>query len=138
MIPANEVKKQGILLSANYGLNKFIETGLYYYRYNAAFNSLNFSGIQNRFHVLPFFEIANNKYFRLDTYFFNKLGLLFGKYFNNNFQIDYHTDIGIGSSIFLFKHIGVNVEYKWGFLLSKHVENSNFQNGIKLGLILKF
>lgn len=137
MVPDYKNMKNGVSLSANYGLTKFMESGFYYYKYNEAFNSLNFAGIQNRFHVLPFFIESNNRYFRLDTYVFNQTGLFFAKsdYYSSK---TFHSDIGIGSSFYLSKNIGINLEYKWGFLLSKHVKNHNFQNGLKLGLNFKF
>ncbi|MDD2199430.1 MAG: hypothetical protein PHF99_12480 [Bacteroidales bacterium] len=130
-------KKNGVSLSANYGLTKFMESGFYYYKYNAAFNSLNFAGIQNRFHVLPFLIESNNRYFRLDAYVFNQTGLFFSK---SNYHSSHtlNSDIGIGSTFYISRNIGINLEYKWGFLLSKHVENHNFQNGLKLGLNFKF
>ncbi len=137
IIPANETKQNGVSISANYGLTKFLESGLYYYKYNTTFTSVNFAGIQNRFHILPFFNVSNNKFFRLDAYVFNQTGLAVYKHVND-FITYCNTDIGLGTSLFLFKNVGINFEYKWGFLLSKTVENYNFQNGLKLGLILKF
>lgn len=129
-------KKNGVLLSANFGITKFVESGLYYYRYNSVIASLNFAGIQNRFHILPFLIESNNRYFRLDAYVFNQTGLFFSK---SNYHSSHtlNSDIGIGSTFYISRNIGINFEYKWGFLLSKHIENPNFQNGFKLGLSLK-
>jgi hypothetical protein len=138
MVPQYQEKKNGVLLSANYGITKFLESGIYFYRYNWYFYSLNFIGIQNRFHILPFFIESNNKYYRLDAYVFNQTGLVIYKHGGDYFEKDYNTDIGIGASLYLFKHVGIRFEYKWGFILSKQVENNNFQNGFNLGLSLKF
>ncbi len=140
MIPQYQEKKNGVSLSANYGLTKFMESGLYYYRYNLHFSSYNFTGLQNKFHIFPFFIESNNRYFRLDAYIFNQAGLIIHNYSDNQLSNNYYCNcnIGIGTSFYLFKHIGVNFEYKWDFILSKHVENPNFQSGFNLGLSLKY
>lgn len=131
-------KKNGVSLSANYGLTKSLESGIYFYWYKLHFSSLNFIGIQNKLHILPFFIESNNKYFRLDAYIFNQTGLIIYKYLAGQLGKSYTTDIGIGTAFYLYKHLGIRFEYKWGFILSKHVENPNFQNGFNLGLSLKF
>lgn len=140
MIPEYKEKRNGALLSANYGITKFLESGLYYYRLSSDFLRTNFFGIQNRFHLLPFFVESDSKYFRLDAYVFNQTGMYIyiNKYSSINSMKSYNTDVGIGTSLYLFKHIGVRLEYKWGFILTKHVENHNFQNGFSLGLSFKF
>jgi len=138
MLPEYKEKKNGVLLSANYGVTKFLESGLYYYKYNSAFNSLDFTGIQNRLHILPFFIETNNKSFRLDAYLFNRTGMVIFKYSGNHYEMNYNSDFGIGTAFYLLKHVGVRFDYKWGFILSKQVDNHNFQNGFSLGLSLKF
>jgi hypothetical protein len=138
MIPEYQEKKNGVLLSANYGVTKFLECGLYYYSFNSNFIKTYFGGIQNRFHLLPFFVASDNKYFRLEAYVFNQTGMIMYKYSDVDLTTNYNTDIGIGTSVYLFKHIGVRFEYKWGFILTKHVENHNFQNGFSLGISFKF
>ncbi len=137
MMPEQIEKKNGILLSANYGITKFLETGLYYYIYKPKLITINFLGIQNRFHILPFFVGSNNKYFRLDAYVFNQTGLNIEKISDNNYSYLYNSDIGIGTSLYLFKHMGINFEYKWSFYLSKQIANRNFQNGFAIGLCFK-
>lgn len=134
----NQDKKNGVSLSANYGVTKFLESGIYYYRYKLYFHAYNFIGIQNRLHLLPFIIESNNKFFRLDAYLSNQTGSILYQYMSNNWGMMFNTDIGIGTAIYLYKHLGIRFEYKWCFLLSNHIENPNFQNGFNLGISLKF
>jgi hypothetical protein len=70
-------KKNGVSFSANYGITKFIESGIYYYRYKLYFHAYNFVGIQNKLHLLPFVIESNNRFFRLDAYLSNQLDRFF-------------------------------------------------------------
>ena len=138
LVQQNQEKQNGISLSANYGITKFLESGIYYSRYKLYFHAYNFVGIQNRLHLLPFIIESNNRFFRLDAYLSNQTGSILYQYMSNNWGMMFTTDIGIGTAMYLYKHLGIRFEYRWCFLLSKHVENPNFQNGFNLGISLKF
>lgn len=139
LVPEYKQVEKGISVSLNYGFTKFLETGVYYNRYfKSSFVSLNFVGIQNRFHILPFFIESNNRFFRADAYVLNQTGLFLYRATNSGFSNYFHTNLGAGLSLFIFKNLGLNFDYTWSFVFSKNVVKSNFQNGFKLGLILKF
>ncbi|MCK9256209.1 MAG: hypothetical protein M0Q45_08585 [Bacteroidales bacterium] len=139
LVPEYKQVEKGISVSLNYGFTKFLETGVYYNRYfKSSFVSLNFVGIQNRFHILPFFIESNNRFFRADAYVLNQTGLFLYRATNSGFSNYFYTNLGAGLSLFIFKNLGLNFDYTWSFVFSKNVVKSNFQNGFKLGLILKF
>ncbi len=147
---------RGISFSANYGVAKFLESGLYYNYVNPPyFHSEHFAGIQNRFHILPFLVKTDNKFFRFDAYVFNQTGLQIradkGLHIHNiedgssyektdNSKLC-HTDVGLGTAVYLFGNVAIRFEYKWVFSFGKILGmqvKPYYQRGFDVGLSLKF
>ncbi len=124
--------RNGLSFSANYGTAKCLETGI---KYIYEFEENHFVGIQNRFHILPFFVKTNNKFFRLDAYVFNNTGVELGRVRDIHWQTDpndvidriykegvlksLYLNFGVGAAFNIFKRLAVRFEYKCDFRLKK-------------------
>ncbi|MBR6066950.1 MAG: hypothetical protein IKP45_04040 [Bacteroidales bacterium] len=133
------VRRDAFSLSACYGVTKFWEPGLYYSLSKESLGrGTHFVGIKNNFHILPFFIKPDNRFFRVCVYVTDvfSVNLIYFK----SYGVFYYLcdDIGLGASIYFAKHIGLNLEYRWGFMLTGKPKRSNFQNVINFGLCFRF
>ncbi len=138
------LKINGFSLSANYGTAKFLETGLYY-AFGKRMTDYHFVGIQNRFHILPFFVNTDNKFFRFDTYISNQTGMyVIGAsydFIGVKNPIFFHTNVGLGAAFYVFRNMAIRFEYRWDFIFGKlngMKTDPYLQNGFNVGISLKF
>ena len=133
------VRKNALSLSACYGVTKFWEPGLYYSLSEETFGGgSHFVGIKNNFHILPFFIKPDNRFFRVCVYITDVFAVNLINF--KAYGVFYYLcdDIGLGASFYFAKHIGINLEYRWGFMLTGKPKRSNFQNVINFGLCFRF
>lgn len=132
-------KKDAFSLSVCYGVTKFWEPGLYYSLCEEYFGGgSHYIGIKNNFHILPFFLKPDNRYFRVCVYITDvfDVNLWRIKTFGTSYYLC--NDIGLGVSFYFAKNVGINLEYRWGFMLTGKPIRSNYQNGINFGLCFRF
>ncbi len=133
-------------IEANYGFQKYIETGIYLGYSKIDFAELDqsdsshfgdeckvpFYGINLNFHLLPF--IIKKEDFRFDFYLTGKFGGLYFStpdyYYHHGHKNEY--GFGAGLSFYMTKHIGLYLEYCYG----KYYFNDNMK--LRYGLTLKF
>lgn len=122
-----------------YGINRFIEPGLYlgYSGNKSSANRVLYFGVQSNFHLLPIFIKADN--FRFDVYSSVKLGACknlppYEKYYSN--KIAYKTGTYGGLTFYPFKKLGLFSEYGKCWTYSEYgiFDVANF----RLGLTYKF
>jgi hypothetical protein len=129
-------------IEANYGIRKFIETGVYlgYSKINSIGHRDSiltlterpaiFYGINCNLHLFPLFVKEND--FRFDLYLTGKYGgLTFTSpksFYPGGTESEY--SLGVGGSFYLTKHLGVYGEYTYGKYFFK--DNSKFRYGITL------
>ena len=133
------VRKDAFSLSACYGVTKFWEPGLYYSLCKESIGrGSHFVGIKNNFHILPFFLKPDNRYFRVCVYITDVFDLNLINFKAVGVFYYLCNDIGIGASFYFAKNVGINLEYRWGFMLTGKPIRSNYQNGINFGLCFRF
>ena len=138
-------------IEANYGILKYIETGVYLGcsnfeigNYNQADSSITinnyftpFYGVNLNFHLLPFIVRRNN--FRFDLYLTSKLGGVYFSVPENSTLHGHNTEyaIGVGLCFFIWDHIGLYTEYCLGnFIFEDSFSNDHMK--FRYGLTFKF
>ena len=132
-------RKDAVSLSVCYGITKFWEPGVYYSLCEETFGGgSHYIGIKNNFHVLPFFIKPDNRFFRICVYITDVFDVNICKIQSGYVYSYLCNDIGLGASFFFAKNVGINLEYRWGFMLTGKPIRRNYQNGINFGLCFRF
>lgn len=129
-------------IEANYGIRNLIEPGVYFGYSKFESSKINwgdstimqndspafFYGINCNFHLLPLFVKEDD--FRFDLYLTGKIGGLYiaspTGFVPNGSESEY--GLGGGLSFYLWKHLGVYVEYSYGKYFFK--DNSKLRYGL--------